>query len=208
MIKQSATFPRAVCILTFCIAALVATAAGASSDDSRVNVAGYLFDHVYTSINGVVTIPFNTQDWSIDSHTIWSFRNSTASEEENDWEYLIFRRPGFTGESLKEDHVTVGVYVTMKRDKNLREEIDQFKEIYESNLHFQVDKEKRSGLRPGVVEVITLIKADEPKRSITEFFLQGETGIARIRVDSWRSDLTTAEDQQSVERLLKNILIW
>lgn len=208
MIKQSITYPKAVCILTFCFAALVATATGASSDDSRVNVAGYLFDHVYTSINGVVTIPFNTQDWSIDSHTIWSFRNSTGSEKENDWEYVMFRRPGFTGESLKEDHVTVGVYVTMKRDKNLREEIDQFKEIYESNLHFQVDKEQRSGLRPGVVEVITLIKADQPKRFITEFFLQGETGIARIRVDSWRSDLTTAEDQQSVERLLKNILIW
>jgi len=208
MIKQSDTFPNAVCILTFCFAPLVATATGASSDDSRVNVAGYLFDHVYTSINGVVTIPFNSQDWSMDSHTIWSFRNSTGSEKENDWEYVIFRRPGFTGESLKEDHVTVGVYVTMKRDKNLREEIEQFKEIYESNLHFKVDKERRSGLRPGVVEVITLIKADEPKRFITEFFLQGETGIARVRVDSWRSDLSTDEDQQSVERLLKNILIW
>ena len=208
MIKQLDTFPNAVCILTFCFAPLVATATGASSDDSRVNVAGYLFDHVYTSINGVVTIPFNSRDWSIDSHTIWSFRNSTGSEKENDWEYVIFRRPGFTGESLKEDHVTVGVYVTMKRDKNLREEIEQFKEIYESNLHFKVDKERRSGLRPGVVEVITLIKADEPKRFITEFFLQGETGIARVRVDSWRSDLSTDEDQQSVERLLKNILIW
>ena len=208
MIKQSDTFPNAVCILTFCFAPLVATATGASSDDSRVNVAGYLFDHVYTSINGVVTIPFNSQDWSMDSHTIWSFRNSTGSEKENDWEYVIFRRPGFTGESLKEDHVTVGVYVTMKRDKNLREEIEQFKEIYESNLHFKVDKERRSGLRPGVVEVITLIKADEPKRFITEFFLQAETGIARVRVDSWRSDLSTDEDQQSVERLLKNILIW
>ena len=208
MIKQSDTFPNAVCILTFCFAPLVATASGASSDDSRVNVAGYLFDHVYTSINGVVTIPFNSQDWSMDSHTIWSFRNSTGSEKENDWEYVIFRRPGFTGESLKEDHVTVGVYVTMKRDKNLREEIEQFKEIYESNLHFKVDKERRSGLRPGVVEVITLIKADEPKRFITEFFLQGETGVARVRVDSWRSDLSTDEDQQSVERLLKNILIW
>ena len=208
MIKQSDTFPNAVCILTFCFAPLVATATGASSDDSRVNVAGYLFDHVYTSINGVVTIPFNSQDWSMDSHTIWSFRNSTGSEKENDWEYVIFRRPGFTGESLKEDHVTVGVYVTMKRDKNLREEIEQFKGIYESNLHFKVDKERRSGLRPGVVEVITLIKADEPKRFITEFFLQGETGIARVRVDSWRSDLSTDEDQQSVERLLKNILIW
>jgi len=208
MIKQSDTFPNAVCILTFCFAPLVATATGASSDDSRVNVAGYLFDHVYTSINGVVTIPFNSQDWSMDSHTIWSFRNSTGSEKENDWEYVIFRRPGFTGESLKEDHVTVGVYVTMKRDKNLREEIEQFKEIYESNLHFKVDKERRSGLRPGVVEVITLIKADEPKRFITEFFLQGETGVARVRVDSWRSDLSTDEDQQSVERLLKNILIW
>ena len=208
MIKQSDTLPNAVCILTFCFAPLVATATGATSDDSRVNVAGYLFDHVYTSINGVVTIPFNSQDWSIDSHTIWSFRNSTGSEKEYDWEYVIFRRPGFTGESLKEDHVTVGVYVTMKRDKNLREEIEQFKEIYESNLHFKVDKEQRSGLRPGVVEVITLIKADEPKRFITEFFLQGETGIARVRVDSWRSDLSTDEDQQSVERLLKNILIW
>jgi len=208
MIKQLDTFPNAVCILTFCFAPLVATATGASSDDSRVNVAGYLFDHVYTSINGVVTIPFNSRDWSIDSHTIWSFRNSTGSEKENDWEYVIFRRPGFRGESLKEDHVTVGVYVTMKRDKNLREEIEQFKEIYESNLHFKVDKERRSGLRPGVVEVITLIKADEPKRYITEFFLQGETGIARVRVDSWRSDLSTDEDQQSVERLLKNILIW
>src|SRR6516225_6513069 len=137
MIKQLDTFPNAVCILTFCFAPLVATATGASSDDSRVNVAGYLFDHVYTSINGVVTIPFNSQDWSIDSHTIWSFRNSTGSEKENDWEYVIFRRPGFRGESLKEDHVTVGVYVTMKRDKNLREEIEQFKEIYESNLHFE-----------------------------------------------------------------------
>ena len=208
MIKQLDTFPNAVCILTFCFAPLVATATGASSDDSRVNVAGYLFDHVYTSINGVVTIPFNSQDWSIDSHTIWSFRNSTESEKENDWEYVIFRRPGFRGESLKEDHVTVGVYVTMKRDKNLREEIEQFKEIYESNLHFRVDKEQRSGLRPGVVEVITLIKADEAKRFITEFFLQGETGIARVRVDSWRSDLTTEEDQEAVERLLKNILIW
>ena len=208
MIKQLDTFPNAVCILTFCFAPLVATATGASSDDSRVNVAGYLFDHVYTSINGVVTIPFNSRDWSIDSHTIWSFRNSTGSEKENDWEYVIFRRPGFTGESLKEDHVTVGVYVTMKRDKNLREEIEQFKGIYESNLHFKVDKERRSGLRPGVVEVITLIKADEPKRFITEFFLQGETGVARVRVDSWRSDLSTDEDQQSVERLLKNILIW
>jgi len=208
MIKQLDTFPNAVCILTFCFAPLVATATGATSDDSRVNVAGYLFDNVYTSINGVVTIPFNSQDWSIDSHTIWSFRNSTGSEKENDWEYVIFRRPGFTGESLKEDHVTVGVYVTMKRDKNLREEIEQFKGIYESNLHFKVDKEQRSGLRPGVVEVITLIKADEPKRFITEFFLQGETGIARVRVDSWRSDLSTDEDQQSVERLLKNILIW
>ena len=208
MIKQSDTFPNAVCILTFCFAPLVATATGASSDDSRVNVAGYLFDHVYTSINGVVTIPFNSQDWSMDSHTIWSFRNSTGSEKENDWEYVIFRRPGFTGESLKEDHVTVGVYVTMKRDKNLREEIEQFKEIYESNLHFKVDKERRSGLRPGVVEVITLIKADEPKRLITELFLQGETGTARVRVDSWRSDLTTEEDQEAVERLLKNILIW
>src|SRR6516162_3533546 len=208
MIKQLDTFPNAVCILTFCFAPLVATATGASSDDSRVNVAGYLFDHVYTSINGVVTIPFNSRDWSIDSHTIWSFRNSTGSEKENDWEYVIFRRPGFRGESLKEDHVTVGVYVTMKRDKNLREEIEQFKEIYESNLHFKVDKERRSGLRPGVVEVITLIKADEPKRFITEFFLQGETGTARVRVDSWRSDLTTEEDQEAVERLLKNILIW
>ena len=208
MIKQLDTFPNAVCILTFCFAPLVATATGASSDDSRVNVAGYLFDHVYTSINGVVTIPFNSQDWSIDSHTIWSFRNSTGSEKENEWEYVIFRRPGFRGESLKEDHVTVGVYVTMKRDRNLREEIEHFKEIYESNLHFQVDKEQRSGLRSGVVEVITLIKADEPKRFITEFFLQGETGIARVRVDSWRSDLFTYEDQQSVERLLKNILIW
>jgi hypothetical protein len=208
MIKQSDTLPNAVCVLTFCFAPLVATATGATSDDSRVNVAGYLFDHVYTSINGVVTIPFNTQDWSIDSHTIWSSRNSTGSEKEYDWEYVIFRRPGFTGESLKEDHVTVGVYVTMKRDKKLREEIEQFKEIYESNLHFQVDKDQRSGLRPGVVEVITLIKADEPKRFITEFFLQGETGIARVRVDSWRSDLSTEEDQQSVERLLKNILIW
>ena len=208
MIKQLDTFPNAVCILTFCFAPLVATASGASSDDSRVNVAGYLFDHVYTSINGVVTIPFNSQDWSMDSHTIWSFRNSTGSEKENDWEYVIFRRPGFTGESLKEDHVTVGVYLTMKRDSNLREEIEHFKEIYESNLHFQVDKEQRSGLRPGVVEVITLIKADEPKRFITEFFLQGETGVARVRVDSWRSDLSTDEDQQSVERLLKNILIW
>jgi len=197
-----------VCILTFCFAPLVATATGASSDDNRVNVAGYLFDHVYTSINGVVTIPFNSQDWSIDSHTIWSFRNSTGSEKENEWEYVIFRRPGFTGESLKEDHVTVGVYVTMKRDKNLREEIEQFKGIYESNLHFKVDKEQRSGLRPGVVEVITLIKANEPKRFITEFFLQGETGTARVRVDSWRSDLTTEEDQGAVERLLKNILIW
>ena len=85
MIKQSDTFPNAVCILTFCFAPLVATATGASSDDSRVNVAGYLFDHVYTSINGVVTIPFNSQDWSIDSHTIWSFRNSTGSEKENVW---------------------------------------------------------------------------------------------------------------------------
>jgi len=159
MIKQSDTLPNAVCVLTFCFAPLVATATGATSDDSRVNVAGYLFDHVYTSINGVVTIPFNSRDWSIDSHTIWSFRNSTGSEKENDWEYVIFRRPGFRGESLKEDHVTVGVYVTMKRDKNLREEIEQFKGIYESNLHFKVDKEQRSGLRPGVVEVITLIKA-------------------------------------------------
>ena len=208
MIKQSDTFPNAVCILTFCFAPLVATATGASSDDSRVNVAGYLFDHVYTSINGVVTIPFNSQDWSMDSHTIWSFRNSTGSEKENDWEYVIFRRPGFTGESLKEDHVTIGVHVTMKRNRNLREEIAQFKEIYESNLHFQVDKEQRSGLRPGVVEVITLIKAGEPKRFITEFFLQGETGTARVRVDSWRSDLITAEDQEALERLLKNILIW
>ena len=208
MIKQSDTLPNALCILTICFAPLVATATGASSDDSRVNVAGYLFDHVYTSINGVVTIPFNTQDWSIDSHTIWSSRNSTGSEKEYDWEYVIFRRPGFTGESLKEDHVTVGVYVTMKRDKHLREEIEQFKGIYESNLHFKVDKEQRSGLRPGVVEVITLIRADEPKRFITEFFLQGETGIARVRVDLWRRDLSTDEDQQSVERLLKNILIW
>ena len=208
MTKQSDTLPNAACTLTFCFAPLVATATGASSDDSRISVAGYLFDHVYTSINGVVTIPFNSQDWSIDSHTIWSFRNSTESEKENDWEYVIFRRPGFRGESLKEDHVTVGVYVTMKRDRNLREEIEQFKEIYESNLHFQVDKEQRSGLRPGVVEVITLIKADEPKRFITEFFLQGETGAARVRVDSWRSDLTTEEDQEAVERLLKNILIW
>ena len=104
--------------------------------------------------------------------------------------------------------MTVGVYVTMKRDRTLREEIEQFKEIYESNLHFQVDKEQRSGLRPGVVEVITLIKADERRRFITEFFLQGETGAARVRVDSWRSDLTTEEDQEAVERLLKNILIW
>ena len=208
MTKQPDTFPKAVCILTFCLAPLLSTATGASSDDSRVNVAGYLFDHVYTSINGVVTIPFNSRDWSIDSHTIWSFRNSTGSEKENDWEYVIFRRPGFRGESLKEDHVTVGVYVTMKRDKNLREEIEQFKGIYESNLHFKVDKERRSGLRPGVVEVITLIKADEPKRFITEFFLQGETGTARVRVDSWRSDLATEEDRETVERLLKNILIW
>jgi hypothetical protein len=96
----------------------------------------------------------------------------------------------------------------MKRDRNLREEIQQFKEIYESSLHFQVDKEQRSGLRPGVVEVITLIKADEPKRLITELFLQGETGTARVRVDSWRSDLATEEDRETVERLLKNILIW
>ena len=208
MTKQPDTFPKAVCILTFCLAPLLSTATGASSDDSKVNVSGYLFDHVYTSINGVVTVPYNTQDWSISSHTIWSFRNSTGSEKEEDWEYVIFRRPGFRGESLKEDHVTVGVYVTMKRDRNLREEIEQFKEIYESNLHFQVDKEQRSGLRPGVVEVITLIKADEPKRFITGFFLQGETGTARVRVDSWRSDLTTEEDQEAVERLLKNILIW
>jgi len=208
MIKQPDTFPKAVCILTYCLAALLLTATGASSDDSKVNVSGYLFDRVYTSINGVVTVPYNTQDWSISSHTIWSFRNSTGSEKEEDWEYVIFRRPGFRGESLKEDHVTVGVYVTMKRDRTLREEIEQFKEIYESNLHFQVDKDQRSGLRPGVVEVITLIKADEPKRFITEFFLQGETGTARVRVDSWRSDLTTEEDQGAVERLLKNILIW
>jgi len=208
MTKQPDTFPKAVCILTFYLAALLSTATGASSDDSKVNVSGYLFDHVYTSINGVVTVPYNTQDWSISSHTIWSFRNSTGSEKEEDWEYLMFRRPGFRGESLKEDHVTVGVYVTMKRDRNLREEIKQFKEIYESNLHFQVDKEQRSGLRPGVVEVITLIKADERRRFITEFFLQGETGAARVRVDSWRSDLTTEEDQEAVERLLKNILIW
>ena len=208
MTKQPDTFPKAVCILTFCLAPLLSTATGASSDDSKVNVSGYLFDHVYTSINGVVTVPYNTQDWSISSHTIWSFRNSTGSEKEEDWEYVIFRRPGFRGESLKEDHVTVGVYVTMKRDRNLREEIEQFKEIYESNLHFQVDKEQRSGLRPGVVEVITLIKADERRRFITEFFLQGETGAARVRVDSWRSDLTTEEDQEAVERLLKNILIW
>ena len=208
MTKQPDTFPKAVCILTFYLAALLSTATGASSDDSKVNVSGYLFDHVYTSINGVVTVPYNAQDWSISSHTIWSFQNSTASEKEEDWEYVIFRRPGFRGESLKEDHVTVGVYVTMKRDRNLREEIEQFKEIYESNLHFQVDKEQRSGLRPGVVEVITLIKADERRRFITEFFLQGETGAARVRVDSWRSDLTTEEDQEAVERLLKNILIW
>ena len=208
MTKQPDTFPKAVCILTFCLAPLLSTATGASSDDSKVNVSGYLFDHVYTSINGVVTVPYNTQDWSISSHTIWSFRNSTGSEKEEDWEYVTFRRPGFRGESLKEDHVTVGVYVTMKRDRNLREEIEQFKEIYESNLHFQVDKEQRSGLRPGVVEVITLIKADERRRFITEFFLQGETGAARVRVDSWRSDLTTEEDQEAVERLLKNILIW
>ena len=33
--------------------------------------------------------------------------------------------------------MTVGVYVTMKRDRTLREEIEQFKEIYESNLHFE-----------------------------------------------------------------------
>jgi hypothetical protein len=39
-------------------------------------------------------------------------------------------------------------------------------------------------------------------------FLQGETGSARVRVDSWRSDLTAEEDQEAVERLLKNILIW
>ena len=208
MTKQPDTFPKAVCILTFYLAALLSTATGASSDDSKVNVSGYLFDHVYTSINGVVTVPYNTQDWSISSHTIWSFRNSTGSEKEEDWEYVSFRRPGFRGESLKEDHVTIGVHVTMKRNRNLREEIAQFKEIYESNLHFQVDKEQRSGLRPGVVEVITLIKAGEPKRFITEFFLQGETGTARVRVDSWRSDLITAEDQEALERLLKNILIW
>jgi len=208
MTKQPDTFPKAVCILTFCLAALLSTATGASYDDSKVNVSGYLFDHVYTSINGVVTVPYNTQDWSISSHTIWSFRNSTGSEKEEDWEYVSFRRPGFRGESLKEDHVTIGVHVTMKRNRNLREEIAQFKEIYESNLHFQVDKEQRSGLRPGVVEVITLIKAGEPKRFITEFFLQGETGTARVRVDSWRSDLITAEDQEALERLLKNILIW
>ena len=208
MTKQLDTFPKAVCVLTFCLAALLSTATVASSDDSKVNVSGYLFDHVYTSINGVVTVPYNTQDWSISSHTIWSFRNSTGSEKEEDWEYLLFRRPGFGEESLKEDHVTVGAYVTMKRDRNPREEIEQFKEIYETNLHFQVDKEQRSGLRPGVVEVITLVKADEPKRFITEFFLQGETGTARVRVDWWRSDLTTEEDQEAVERLLKNILIW
>ena len=208
MTKQPDTFPKAVCILTFCLAPLLSTATGASSDDSKVNVSGYLFDHVYTSINGVVTVPYNTQDWSISSHTIWSSRNSTGSEKKEDWESVFFRRPGFRGESLKEDHVTVGVYVTMKRDRNLREEIEQFKEIYESNLHFQVDKEQRSGLRPGVVEVITLIKADERRRFITEFFLQGETGAARVRVDSWRSDLSTEEDQEALERLLKNILIW
>ena len=208
MTKQPDTFQKAVCILTFCLAPLLSTATGASSDDSKVNVSGYLFDHVYTSINGVVTVPYNTQDWSISSHTIWSSRNSTGSEKKEDWEYVFFRRPGFRGESLKEDHVTVGVYLTMKRDSNLREEIEHFKEIYESNLHFQVDKEQRSGLRPGVVEVITLIKADERRRFITEFFLQGETGAARVRVDSWRSDLTTKEDQEAVERLLKNILIW
>src|SRR6516164_3486220 len=137
MTKQPDTFPKAVCILTFCLAALLSTEIEASSDDSKVNVSGYLFDHVYTSINGVVTVPYNTQDWSISSHTIWSFRNSTRSEKAEDWEYVIFRRPGFRGESLKEDHVTVGVYVTMKRDRTLREEIEQFKEIYESNLHFE-----------------------------------------------------------------------
>ena len=125
MIKQPDTFPKAVCILTYCLAALLLTATGASSDDSKVNVSGYLFDRVYTSINGVVTVPYNTQDWSISSHTIWSFRNSTGSEKEEDWEYVIFRRRGFRGESLKGDHVTVGVYVTMKRDRNLREEIEQ-----------------------------------------------------------------------------------
>jgi AcrR family transcriptional regulator len=47
-------------------------------------------------------------------------------------------------------------------------------------LHFQVDKEQRSGLRPGVVEVITLIKADEPKRFITEFFLQDQRAISIV----------------------------
>ena len=208
MTKQPDTFPKAVWILTLCLAALLSTEIEASSDDSKVNVSGYLFDHVYTSINGVVTVPYNTQDWSISSHTIWSFGNSTGSEKEEDWEYVSFRRPGFRGESLKEDHVTIGVHVTMKRNRNLQEEIAQFKEIYESNLHFQVDKEQRSGLRPGVVEVITLIKADERRRFITEFFLQGETGTARVRVDWWRSDFTTEEDQEAVERLLKNILIW
>src|SRR5215813_13717443 len=140
MTKQPDTFPKVVCILTFCLAALLLTATGASSDDSKVNVSGYLFDRVYTSINGVVTLPYNTQDWSISSHTIWSFRNSTGSEKEEDWEYVIFRRPGFREESLKEDHVTVGVYVTMKRDKNLREEIEKLKEIYKRNLNLKVKK--------------------------------------------------------------------
>ena len=109
MTKQPDTFPKAVCILTFYLAALLSTATGASSDDSKVNVSGYLFDHVYTSINGVVTVPYNTQDWSISSHTIWSSRNSTGSEKEEDWEYVFFRRPGFRGESLKEEEKTTNM---------------------------------------------------------------------------------------------------
>ena len=59
--------PLRVLILWF---AVLLSAASSARGDDRVNINGYVFDQAYTSINGVITIPYNESDRHVDFHTI------------------------------------------------------------------------------------------------------------------------------------------